>query len=89
VTHTYNPSYSGGRVWEDHGSTPVQANSSQDPISKILNTPKKLGWWSCSSAECLPSKCEALNSNPSSAKKKMLQRSLEGTVPGLGLPEVY
>jgi hypothetical protein len=34
VAHAYNRSYSGGRVQEDHGSKPAQANSSQDPISK-------------------------------------------------------
>jgi hypothetical protein len=34
VTHTYNPSYSGGRDQEDHSSKPPQANSLQDPISK-------------------------------------------------------
>jgi hypothetical protein len=35
VAHAYNPSYSGGRDQEDHGSKPAQASSSQDPISKI------------------------------------------------------
>jgi hypothetical protein len=30
----------------------------------------KLGWWSGSNDECLPSKCETLNSNPSATKKK-------------------
>jgi hypothetical protein len=34
VTHTCNPSYSRGRDQEDHGSKPVQANRSWDPISK-------------------------------------------------------
>jgi hypothetical protein len=33
-THTYNPSYSGGRNQEDHDSKPAQASSSQDPSSK-------------------------------------------------------
>jgi hypothetical protein len=28
VPHTYNPSYSGGRIQEDHGLKPSQANSS-------------------------------------------------------------
>jgi hypothetical protein len=36
-----SPSYLGGRDQEDHGSKPAQANSSQDPISKIPNTHKK------------------------------------------------
>jgi hypothetical protein len=34
VAHAYNPSFSGGRDQEDHGSKPAQANNSQDPISK-------------------------------------------------------
>jgi hypothetical protein len=34
VAHAYNPSYSGGRDQEDHGSKPAWANSSHDPISK-------------------------------------------------------
>jgi hypothetical protein len=34
VTHTYNPSYSGGRDQEDHSSKPAWANSLRDPISK-------------------------------------------------------
>jgi hypothetical protein len=41
VTHTYNSSYSGGRDQEDCGLKPAQANSLQDPISKI---PKYLEW---------------------------------------------
>jgi hypothetical protein len=35
VAHSCNPSYSGGRDEEDHGSKPAQANCSKDPISKI------------------------------------------------------
>jgi hypothetical protein len=34
VTHDCNPSYSGGRDQEDHGSKPAQGNSSRDPIKK-------------------------------------------------------
>jgi hypothetical protein len=34
VAHACNPSYSGGRDQEDCGLKPVQANSSQDPVSK-------------------------------------------------------
>jgi hypothetical protein len=34
VAHTCNPSYSGGRDQEDHGSKPAHANSLRDPISK-------------------------------------------------------
>jgi hypothetical protein len=38
VTSTCNLSYSGGRDQENPGLKPVSINSSQDPISKILNT---------------------------------------------------
>jgi hypothetical protein len=34
VAHACNPSYSGGRDQEDHGSKPAQANSSPDPNLK-------------------------------------------------------
>jgi hypothetical protein len=47
VTHAYNPSYSQSKDEEDCGLKPDQANSPQDPISKITQ-PKK-GWWSDSS----------------------------------------
>jgi hypothetical protein len=47
VAHVYNPSYSGGRDQEDHGSKPAWANSSRDPILKKPNTKK--GWRSGSS----------------------------------------
>jgi hypothetical protein len=46
VAHTCNPSYSGGRDQEDHGSRPDQANSSRNPILKKPNTQKKTSWWS-------------------------------------------
>jgi hypothetical protein len=47
VAHTCNPRYLGGWDPEDHGSKPIQTNSSQDPLSKIPSTKK--GWWSGSS----------------------------------------
>jgi hypothetical protein len=34
VTHACNPSYSGGRDQEDHGSKSAWAKSSRDPFSK-------------------------------------------------------
>jgi hypothetical protein len=34
LAHTYNPSYSGGRNQEHHGSKPAWANRSQDPDLK-------------------------------------------------------
>jgi hypothetical protein len=45
VAHTCNPSYSGGRDQEDHGSKPAQANNLGDPILKIPNTIKELKEW--------------------------------------------
>jgi hypothetical protein len=37
VAHACNPSFSGGRDQEDHGSKPAWANSSCDSISKTLH----------------------------------------------------
>jgi hypothetical protein len=45
VAHTCNPSNFGCRDQEDHGSKPVQANSSQDPILKKPITEKGLVEW--------------------------------------------
>jgi hypothetical protein len=50
VGYVYNPSYSGGRDQQNHGSKPAQAKCSQDPILK--NNQHKQGlaeglkWWS-------------------------------------------
>jgi hypothetical protein len=49
VAHAFNPSYSGGRDQEDHGSQPAWANISQDPISEKQFTTK--GW---SVSRCRP-----------------------------------
>jgi hypothetical protein len=43
VAHAYNPSYSGGRDQEDHGSNLAQAYSSQDPTLKKPITQKRAG----------------------------------------------
>jgi hypothetical protein len=40
---TYNPSYSGGRDQEDHGSKPPQANNSQDAILEKKPSQKRNG----------------------------------------------
>jgi hypothetical protein len=63
VAHTCNPNYSGGRDQEDLGWKPPQANSLQDPISKIPNTKKRTGGVA-QVVERLHSKHEALRSNP-------------------------
>jgi hypothetical protein len=51
VAPFYNPSSSGGRDQEYHGSKPAQASSSWDPISK--NPFTKKGLWS--GLSCRPS----------------------------------
>jgi hypothetical protein len=66
VAHTYSPSYFGGRDREDHG---LKASSSRDSILKKPITKKGLVEWH-KGKECLPSKCETLNSSPSAAKTK-------------------
>jgi hypothetical protein len=62
VSHTCNPSYSGGRDQEDCSSKPSQANSSQDLIKKSLHR-QKVGL-----VEWL--KVKALSSNPRPQKEK-------------------
>jgi hypothetical protein len=61
VDHACNPSYSGGRDQEDRSSKPARAKTSEDPILKTPNTKKVLVEWL---------KVKALNSNPSTARKK-------------------
>jgi hypothetical protein len=61
VAHACNPSYSGGRGQEDHGSKSAQANSFQDPILKKPFTKKGLVKWL---------KVKTLSSSPSTSKKK-------------------
>jgi hypothetical protein len=43
VAHACNPSYSGDRDQEDHGSNPAQANSSSRSYLKKPSINK--GWW--------------------------------------------
>jgi hypothetical protein len=70
VAHTCNPSHSGGRDQEDHGSKPAQRNSSSDPILEKNPSQKRAGRVA-QVKECLPSKREALSSNPLQKKKKV------------------
>jgi hypothetical protein len=69
VTHTCNPSYSTGRDQEDIGSRPAQGNS-ETLSQKYPTHTQKWGWQSgvAQVAQGLPSKCEALYSNPTTAK---------------------
>jgi hypothetical protein len=69
VVHACNPSYSGGRDQEDHGSKPAQANSLQDLI--LGKNPQKSGLAELLIVvEYMLSKCEALSSNATTTKKK-------------------
>jgi hypothetical protein len=84
VAHTCDPCYPGGRDWEVAVQGQPWGTSSREPTLKIPNTEKKKrkkekekkiphtkqGSWSGSSGEHLPRKCEALSSNPSTAKIK-------------------
>jgi hypothetical protein len=72
VAHTSNPSYSRGRVQEDCGSKPARANSSQDPILKMLNTKKRAGRVA-QEVQYLSIKCEALSSKPQYLQKTKLK----------------
>jgi hypothetical protein len=61
------------------GLKPVWANSSQDPISKMLSTKKKWTGGVAYVVEHLPSKHEALNSSPNTTKKnKIKMRTRKG-----------
>jgi hypothetical protein len=61
VADTCNPSHSGGRDQEDHGSKPAQANSSMRPYVEKPFTKIELAEWL---------KVKALSSSPSTKKKK-------------------
>jgi hypothetical protein len=55
----------------DYCSKPIWANSSTDPISKIISIKKGGGSRRVTQVkECLPSKSEVLSSNNSTTKKK-------------------
>jgi hypothetical protein len=41
MAYTYNPSYSGGKDWEDHSSKPARAKKLGNPISKNPSHTKK------------------------------------------------
>jgi hypothetical protein len=62
VAHTCNPSYSGGRDQEGHGSKPAGANSSLTPYLEKPFTKKGVVEWL---------KVKALRSSSSTAIKKI------------------
>jgi hypothetical protein len=61
AAYIYNPSYSGSRDQEDHGSKPAQANNSWDPILEKPFTKTGMMEWL---------KVQGLRSNSSTEKKK-------------------
>jgi hypothetical protein len=73
VAHTCNPSYSEGKDQEDHSSNPTQANSAQDPISKIPITKMTGGVAQGEGPEFKPQHCK---------KKKKKERKKEEQWPG-------
>jgi hypothetical protein len=68
VVRACNPSYSGGRDQEAQSWRPAWANSLRDPILKNPSQNRTGGV--AQVVKCLPSKCEALSSNPNTEKKK-------------------
>jgi hypothetical protein len=57
VAFACNPSYSGSRDQEDHGSKPAQAYSLEYDLEKKIHYKKKAGGVA-QVVEFLPSKCE-------------------------------
>jgi hypothetical protein len=70
VANACNPSYSGGRDQEGHGSKPAWANSSQDPILEKTFHKKGLVEWL---------KVRVLSLSPSITKKKKKKRERRET----------
>jgi hypothetical protein len=64
IAHTCNPSYSGGRDQEDHGSKPSLGKLSARPYLEKAHHKKRAG------RVHLPSKHKALSSNQSATKNK-------------------
>jgi hypothetical protein len=73
VSYACNPSYSGGRDQEDCCLKPAQENSSPELILK--NPSQKRACGMAQVVDCLPSRHEALGTNPITAKKKKKKRS--------------
>jgi hypothetical protein len=61
VAHACTPSYLGGRDQEDPSSKQTQANSLQDPISKIPNTKRVDGVAQGVGQEFKPQYCKKVN----------------------------
>jgi hypothetical protein len=71
VARACNPSYLGSWDWENLGSRSAWAISSQDPVSKL--TAAKWTGDEDQAVECLLCKCEALSSNPSRGRDRILR----------------
>jgi hypothetical protein len=68
VVHACNPSYSGGRNQKDHSSKPA-GKINCETLSQKYSTQNRAGGVT-QVIQCLPNKCEALSSNPSTAKQR-------------------
>jgi hypothetical protein len=76
VAHACNPSYSGGRDQEDRGLKPVQANSSKDPISKILSQKRADGGGQGEGPEFNPQYCKKKKKKKKKKKQPNTQDSI-------------
>jgi hypothetical protein len=89
VTHDSNASYEGGRDQKDR----VQSQPGQIVLQALFQknpSQKKRAGGVTHGAEHLPSKCEALSSNPSTKKKKAVcQRFGPGSMVIQGGGEVF
>jgi hypothetical protein len=70
VTHTYNPSYSGGRDQEDRGSKPTLDKQFARPCLKKSHYKEGPSGLASAVRMHLPRKPEALRLNPKALKKR-------------------
>jgi hypothetical protein len=73
MAQEYNPFYLGGWDWENCALRPALTNNFWEYISKIIR--EKWTGWVAQVVESLPCKHEALSSNSSPPKKKLLNFS--------------
>jgi hypothetical protein len=85
VAHTCNPSYSGGRDQEDHGSKPARANSSQAPLK---NRSQKIGLVEWFKVKALISSPRTANNNNENLRNQCFEcrEMREGLVSPMCLP---
>jgi hypothetical protein len=78
TAHACNPSYSGGRDQEDHSLKPAQANSLQDPISKIPNIKRTGGVAQGVGSEFKPRYCKKKKKNQNKKTKTKTRHWFDG-----------